>query len=281
MGTCKVARTRLGSTNRQWWNVKRDVRNIETPSPYAFWLRASFSLLTQPLSMVIDPLELDKAASSSTRSTRRIMSVDALRGFDMFWIVGAESIVQALHKISPSGLINLVALQLTHRDWEGLRFYDLIFPLFVFLVGVSLVFSLSKIQRKEGKLATCRRILTRSALLYLFGVFYYGGFAQGAQDIRLLGVLQRIALCYLVAGLLYCFLKIRGLVLTCASLLRYGDAPAPPGGYRALPVEEFRDAQARLRQAVTWAQTWQQTHTGDDARKARNRQALRPHADRT
>ena len=54
-----------------------------------------------------------------------------------------------------------------------------------------------------------------------------------------------------------------------ARLARYGDTPAPPGGYRPLPVEEFRDTQARLRQAVTWAQTWQQTHTGDDARKAR------------
>ncbi len=137
----------------------------------------------------------------------------------MFWIVGAEGFVQALHKISPSGLVNFAALQLTHRDWEGIRFYDLIFPLFVFLVGVSLVFSLSKIQEKEGKLATCRRIFTRSAWLYLFGIFYYGGLAQGVQDIRLLGVLQRIALCYLAAGLLYCFLKIRGLVVTCACLL--------------------------------------------------------------
>ena len=54
-----------------------------------------------------------------------------------------------------------------------------------------------------------------------------------------------------------------------ARLARYGETPAPPGGYRALSVEEFRDTQARLRKAVTWAQASQQAHTGDDARKAR------------
>jgi hypothetical protein len=54
-----------------------------------------------------------------------------------------------------------------------------------------------------------------------------------------------------------------------ARLARYGDTPAPPGGYRSLPLEDFREAQARLRQTVTWAQSSQQTPTGDDARKAR------------
>jgi hypothetical protein len=54
-----------------------------------------------------------------------------------------------------------------------------------------------------------------------------------------------------------------------ARLARYGDTPAPPGGYRALPLEDFRDAQAQLRKAVTLAQASQQTHTRDDARKAR------------
>ena len=54
-----------------------------------------------------------------------------------------------------------------------------------------------------------------------------------------------------------------------ARLARYGDTPAPPGGYRALSAEEFRDAQARLRKAVTWAQASQQAPTGDEARKAR------------
>ena len=54
-----------------------------------------------------------------------------------------------------------------------------------------------------------------------------------------------------------------------ARLARYGDTPTPPGGYLALPLEEFRDAQIQLRQAVTWAQAWQQAPARDEARKAR------------
>src|SRR5882762_8783905 len=76
--------------------------------------------------------------------SQRLMSVDALRGFDMFWIIGANSLVYALNRMSTSGPTEFLANQLEHADWEGFHFYDLIFPLFVFLVGVSLVFSLSK-----------------------------------------------------------------------------------------------------------------------------------------
>jgi hypothetical protein len=54
-----------------------------------------------------------------------------------------------------------------------------------------------------------------------------------------------------------------------ARLARYGDTPAPPGGYRALSIEEFQDTQAQLRQAVTWAQACQQAPSRDEARKAR------------
>lgn len=54
-----------------------------------------------------------------------------------------------------------------------------------------------------------------------------------------------------------------------ARLAQYGDTPAPPGGYRALPLDEFQDAQAKLRKTVTWAQTWQQARARDEAHKAR------------
>jgi len=79
------------------------------------------------------------------------MSVDALRGFDMFWIIGADSLVAALNRISRTGPTNFLAGQLEHAEWEGFHFYDLIFPLFVFIVGVSLVFSLSKTMAQAGR----------------------------------------------------------------------------------------------------------------------------------
>jgi predicted acyltransferase len=157
----------------------------------------------------------------------RLMSVDALRGFDMFWILGGDAIGQALDRMGGrrEGIVHELALQLDHAKWEGFRFYDLIFPLFVFLVGVSLVFSLGRIVEREGRRAATRRILRRALLLWVLGVLYYGGWSKGVGGIRLLGVLQRIALCYLAAGLLFVRLRPRGLLIALVALL---------GGYWAL-----------------------------------------------
>ncbi|HXZ89099.1 MAG TPA: heparan-alpha-glucosaminide N-acetyltransferase domain-containing protein [Candidatus Binataceae bacterium] len=149
----------------------------------------------------------------------RLLSLDALRGFDMFWIIGADSLVAGLRKISDTGAIKFVADQLEHEAWEGLRFEDLIFPLFVFIVGISVALSLPRTIQQSGRNAAVRRIFRRAILLYLLGVLYYGGFATAFADIRLLGVLQRIALCYFVAALLFCYLKPQGLVAICAGLL--------------------------------------------------------------
>jgi len=159
------------------------------------------------------------STSETSYPPQRLLSVDALRGYEMFWIVGAEDIVHALRKISDSGFVNLLANQMDHKPWTGVAFYDLIFPLFVFIVGASLVFSLSKTIAQYGRAAAFKRVLVRSALLYLIGIFYYGGIAEGIQHVRLLGVLQRIALCYLFAGLIFCTMKPRAMVACCASLL--------------------------------------------------------------
>ncbi len=153
----------------------------------------------------------------------------------MFWIVGAEEIVHALHKISTAGVFGFLATQFTHKTWQGFAFYDLIFPLFVFMVGVSSVFSLTRLIEREGRAAAVRRVIRRAVLLYLFGIFYYGGFSTPFAQIRLLGVLQRIALCYLFAGLIFCFFQTRGRIIACVSLLvvywaLMSFVPVPGGG---------------------------------------------------
>lgn len=137
----------------------------------------------------------------------------------MFWIVGGDWIVEALHDANANPVTNFLGNQLQHVEWEGFHFYDLIFPLFVFIIGVSLVFSLSKIIAQEGRSAAVRRVIRRGVLLYLIGIFYYGGFSEHVEHIRLLGVLQRLALCYTFAGLAFCFLGLRGLVTMCVGLL--------------------------------------------------------------
>nr|MBR9810286.1 DUF5009 domain-containing protein [bacterium] len=160
-------------------------------------------------------------------SNGRLMSLDAFRGFIMFWIVGGEALAHALAKLDgvQSEVLDSVILQLEHVGWEGFRFYDLIFPSFVFIVGTSVAFSLGKLQASGSRSAAVRRVIWRGLLLWLIGIIYYGGISGGLEGVRLLGVLQRIGICYLVTGLLFIYLPVRGLVAAFLFLL---------GGYWAL-----------------------------------------------
>jgi predicted acyltransferase len=162
------------------------------------------------------------AAPAPTRpasESRRLMSIDALRGFDMFWILGADSLVVALHDMSPSGPTTFLANQLDHAEWQGFHFYDLIFPLFVFIMGISTVFSLTKIIEREGRAGAVKRVLRRGVLLFVIGVIYSGGVTNVWPNLRLLGVLNRIALCYTFGGVLFVFLRPRSLAAAAAALL--------------------------------------------------------------
>src|SRR5437016_4769536 len=120
----------------------------------------------------------------SPTAPQRVMSIDALRGMDMFFIVGMEEVFEALSRMFPmSPSLND---RLQHAPWAGFHFYDLIFPLFAFIIGTSLVISLSKSVATEGRVATTRKILKRSLILFILGVLYYEGIAGGIQHIRLL-----------------------------------------------------------------------------------------------
>ena len=153
------------------------------------------------------------------KGRERLMSLDALRGFDMFWIMGGDLILRSLPSIHDSSVTRFLAAQMDHCDWAGFHFYDLIFPLFVFISGVSIAFSIPGIIERKGKAAAVRRIVLRGILLFLLGIFYMGGISRGLENIYLAGVLHRIGIAYLFAGLLFCFLRIRCLVPICAALL--------------------------------------------------------------
>ncbi|HYV29363.1 MAG TPA: heparan-alpha-glucosaminide N-acetyltransferase domain-containing protein, partial [Candidatus Eisenbacteria bacterium] len=141
------------------------------------------------MSAAIECSPRSDSPSAATPPPPRLMSVDALRGFDMFWIIGADALVYALGRIADSlhgdaadqgsliyRLVKFLAEQLDHAEWEGFHFYDLIFPLFVFIVGVSLVFSLSKSIESSGKTAALKRIFRRGVLLFALALIYSGGF---------------------------------------------------------------------------------------------------------
>ncbi len=152
-------------------------------------------------------------------SAERLISLDALRGFDMFWIVGGAGIIQALQAFGDSSTARMLGEQMEHVSWEGFHFEDLIFPLFVFIAGTSLVFSTTRHMAAAGRAAATRRIVIRALLLFVLGVLANGGIAKGIDGIRWLGVLQRIAIAYLGAGLLFVWLKPRALIAVCVALL--------------------------------------------------------------
>src|SRR5687767_15722949 len=161
-----------------------------------------------------------KIAPPALNPPTRLQSLDGLRGFDMFWIAGADDIVMALKAAAATAPpIAFLSTQLEHAKWEGFRFYDLIFPLFVFIVGVSLVFSLTKALEQQGSGVAIKRIFVRTLLLFVLGIIYSGGISRGIEGIRLMGVLQRIALCYFFAALLFCMFRTRGLIVACVALL--------------------------------------------------------------
>lgn len=188
----------------------------------------------------------DTSSGVETIPKWRLTSLDALRGFTMFWIIGSGAFYDSLKTIAEAGgdeikdfsvlaktgLSGFLANQLEHRRWEGFVFYDLIFPLFIFIIGVSIVFSLQKMLSEKSKGAVYARIFKRFALLFLLGVFYDEGMAKlyeytdaGAIDYNefdenvLCGVLQRLALCYLFTSLLFIHLRLKGLIAIFVAIM--------------------------------------------------------------
>lgn len=151
----------------------------------------------------------------------RLASLDALRGLDMLCILGIDRLLRALSAATDSRFFHMLGNQMYHVPWSGLHIYDLIFPLFIFIAGVSMVFSLDQIIERDGRGAALRRVLRRSVILFLLGIFYMGGLAGGYANVYLAGVLQRIASAYLFAALIYCYLRRRpaAMALSCAALL--------------------------------------------------------------
>jgi len=131
----------------------------------------------------------------------RVKSLDALRGFDMFWIMGAEELVRHLAKLWPS--ITPFANQLTHAEWIGLNAYDLVFPLFMFISGVAIPIALSrKLEQGVSKQKVIRKVAIRVVTLLVLGIIYNGGLSF--ESVRFASVLGQIGIAYLIASLIPC-----------------------------------------------------------------------------
>ena len=131
----------------------------------------------------------------------------------MCWILGLGGVFTKLLK--PSWFTD----QLEHVDWAGFHFYDLIFPLFLFLSGVSMSIAVPRRLARDGARATAQHLVLRAVTIFFLGVVFSGGLREGLDQVRWLGVLQRIGIASAAAGLIAMVAGTRGLVLWLAGLL--------------------------------------------------------------
>ncbi len=158
----------------------------------------------------------------------RLASLDALRGFDMFWIIGGGEFFHALARYTGWAPLRYFAdVQLEHVSWQGFVFEDLIFPMFLFLSGVTMPLTLTRrLESGQPKSGLYVRVIRRAALLVLLGMVYNGllHFKWGGQyfnfsQFRFASVLGLIGLSYLFAGLIVLNTRARGQVIWMSGIL--------------------------------------------------------------
>ncbi len=139
-----------------------------------------------------------------TEQKERLHSLDALRGFDMFWIIGGGAFVAAAAKAVDWGWLHLLAQQMHHHvEWSGLRFHDLIFPLFMFISGVAIPYAItSKLEKGAARIDLLKKVSRRMVLLVVFGIVYNGTLQNGFKDMRVASVLAQIGISYFFASLI-------------------------------------------------------------------------------
>ncbi|GAB2818639.1 acyltransferase family protein [Ferruginibacter profundus] len=179
----------------------------------------------------------------------RLLSLDALRGFDMFWIISGEGIFHGLAnvvvtkhslyrnpadwQIAATGDLNFweriavgISNQLHHTPWNGFTFYDIIFPLFIFIAGISMPFSFGKqIENAGANMAIAKKniyrsLIKRTLILLFLGMVVNGLFKwQGYENTRMASVLGRIALSCFFAAIIYLNSSLRTRIIWFAGLL--------------------------------------------------------------
>ncbi len=155
------------------------------------------------------------------KKNTRLMSLDALRGFDMFFIMGFSGIIVALCNLFPdSGVMTWLGEQMSHVKWDGLRHHDTIFPLFLFVAGISFPYSLDN-QRAGGKTEQqiYTKVVKRGILLVLLGLVYGGIFRLDFENMRYASVLARIGLAWMFAALLFIKFNTKTNVIISAVIL--------------------------------------------------------------
>lgn len=143
------------------------------------------------------------------KDQKRLLSIDVLRGMTIFFMI----------IVNTPGSWEYVYPPLRHAPWNGWTPTDLVFPFFVFIVGLAMAFSFQKYD--EGKNQLLRKIAWRTMMIFLVGILlnWYPFFNKSLADLRIFGVLQRIALAYGLGAVLCAFLSRRYLILSLVLIL--------------------------------------------------------------
>lgn len=150
----------------------------------------------------------------------RLQSLDALRGFDMFFIMGLAALIVKICALFPNGADCWLATQMGHAAWDGFRHHDTIFPLFLFLAGVSFPFSYAKQQANgasRGKIYF--KIIKRGVVLVLLGLIYSGLLKFDFEHLRVFSVLARIGVAWMFAALIFINTKPLTRAIICVAIL--------------------------------------------------------------
>jgi predicted acyltransferase len=154
--------------------------------------------------------------------SKRLYSLDALRGFDMFWIMGGEAIFVGLASVTGWPFIQWWASQLHHVPWHGFHFYDMIFPLFLFIAGISFPFSYAKrVSTNEPRINLYKHVIFRGLILVLLGIIYNNGISFDFGQLRYGSVLGRIGLAWMFAALIFMNTKLAWRIVWCIGILLF------------------------------------------------------------
>jgi predicted acyltransferase len=148
----------------------------------------------------------DAGTALRTSPKERLQSLDTLRGFDMLMLMAGCGIIASLAEATGWGWLEALAVQTEHVEWEGFRFYDLIFPLFMFVSGVAIPYAIhSKIEKGVARSRLLRKILIRLVALVALGLLYNGATQRGFTDLRYASVLAQIGFGYFFAALIFLY----------------------------------------------------------------------------
>ena len=198
----------------------------------------------------------------------RIVAIDALRGFDMFWIIGGRQLALAVTAAATDPVPGWLKYQLSHPAWLGFSAWDLIMPLFLFIVGAAMPFSFAKrLSQGSSRTGLYWKIVRRTVVLFVLGMAVQGNLLDfDLSHLHLYcNTLQAIAIGYLIASLVMLHVGILGqIVVTLLLLVVYwlllAWVPLPghqagilqPDANLALAIDEFFLGSFRDGTSYTW-----------------------------